>query len=117
MTRYSRVAQNHPTAKLASYTYSANTSTGVIREHLKHHRESHEHWCLKNSQPNRTKRGKEEAKAKEEATGKVVRPSQARPKFTEEKFKEALVTFIVEDDQVSDAPARRISVTESHLRA
>lgn len=56
---------------------------------------------MKHQQPDKTKRGREEMKVKEEAAGKVVRPSQARPQFTDDKFKEALVTFIVEDDQVS----------------
>ena len=98
----SHIARNHPDRKLASYTYGTKTSTGVIREHLKHHQESHEQWCVKHCQPNKTKRGKEEIRARETAAGNVIRPPPVRPQFTEDKFKEALVTFIVEDDQVSD---------------
>jgi hypothetical protein len=57
---------------------------------------------MKHHQPNKTKHGKDEAKAKEEASSEVIRPLPARPQFTKENFKEALITFIIEDDQVSD---------------
>jgi hypothetical protein len=101
ITRGSRVARNHPNANLTSYMYGAKTSTGVIREHLIRHQESHESWCIKHHQPNKMKYGKEETKAREEASSKAILPSLVKLQFTEENFKQALVTFIVEDDQVS----------------
>jgi hypothetical protein len=97
----SHVARNHPNANLTSYTYGAKTSTGVIRKHLIHHWESHKSWCIKHHQPNKTKYRKEETKARKEASSKAILPSPAKLQFTEENFKQALITFIVEDDQVS----------------
>jgi hypothetical protein len=101
IARGSHVARNHPNANLTSYTYGTKTSTGVIHEHLICHRESHESWCIKYHQPNKTKYGKEETKAREEASSKAVLLSPAKLQFTEENFKQALITFIVEDDQVN----------------
>jgi hypothetical protein len=95
------MARNHPNAKLASYTYGAKTSTGIIREHLKHHQDSQKSWCIKHNQPNKTKHRQNEVKASEEDSSKAVSPAVKKLEFTDENFKKALINFIVEDDQVS----------------
>ncbi|KAF8833974.1 hypothetical protein BDN67DRAFT_985665, partial [Paxillus ammoniavirescens] len=97
-----RRAQNHLGLGIDIHTYGMETSNGMVREHLKKHRKSHQWWCMKYSKPDQTKLGKKEAKARDEAACMVAKAQQQtrmRPKFSEEILKAALVSFIVADDQ------------------
>ncbi|KAF8835259.1 hypothetical protein BDN67DRAFT_984738 [Paxillus ammoniavirescens] len=76
-----RRARNHPGLGIDIHTYGMETSAGM---------------------PDQMKLGKKEAKARDEAACWVTKAQQQtlmRPKFSEETFKAALVSFIVADDQ------------------